>query len=42
MKFAISMPKEFYQKLKGKANEKNMNISEYIRFSLILLWEGRI
>ena len=42
MKFNISMPTAFYGKLKEKANEKNMNISEYIRFALTMLWERGI
>lgn len=39
MKFQISMKKDFYNKLKEKANEKGMSISEYIRYALINLWE---
>jgi len=42
VKFNISMPDEFYKKLKEKAAEKNMSISEYIRFALTLLWERGI
>lgn len=39
MKFQISMKEEFYKKLKEKAEEKGMSISEYIRYALIKLWE---
>lgn len=42
MKFNISMPIDFYNKLKKKAKDKNMNISEYIRFALTILWEKGI
>lgn len=42
MKFNISMPIAFYNKLKKKAEENNMNVSEYIRFSLTILWERGI
>lgn len=39
MKFQISMKKDFYNKLKEKAEEKGMSISEYIRYALMNLWE---
>lgn len=42
MKFNISMANDFYAKLKEKANEKNMSVSEYIRFALTILWERGI
>lgn len=42
MKFNISMPVDFYNKLKKEAKKRNMNISEYIRFSITILWERGI
>lgn len=42
MRFNITMPKDFYNKLKERAKERSMTISEYIRFALTLLWERGI
>lgn len=39
-KFNISMPRAFYTKLKQKAGDQNMSVSEYIRFALTILWKG--
>lgn len=40
MRIALSMKEEFYKKLKQKAKEKNMGISEYVRYALVRLWDN--
>ena len=40
MRIMISMKKDFYEKVKQKANEKGMGVSEYIRYAINRLWEG--
>lgn len=42
MRVNISMAKEFHAKLKQKADEKSMSISEYLRYVLTNLWERSI
>lgn len=42
MHINISLKNDFYAKLKEKATEKNMSVSEYIRFALTVLWERGI
>lgn len=39
MRVNVSLSNEFLTKLKEKAKEKSMSISEYIRFALTILWE---
>ena len=38
MNVNVSMKKEVLEKIKRKAKEKNMTVSEYIRFTLAIIW----
>lgn len=39
MRIGLSMKNEFYERIKQKAKEKGMGISEYIRYAIARLWE---
>lgn len=40
MRYTLYFRKEFYEKMKQKANEKSMSISEYVRYAINRLWEN--
>ncbi len=40
MKFNISMPLDFYNKMKSMADKRQMSISQYIRFCIFEYWEA--
>ncbi len=40
MRINVYFKEKVIEKIKQKAEEKSMNISEYIRYALIRLWEN--